>query len=69
MKTLFKSGFLALAIALSVSACNSNKTENNTADSIDSTADARIDSVDSTADAKTDTIDSASSAAVDSVKK
>ncbi|MGV3705251.1 MAG: hypothetical protein ACO1NU_07700 [Arcticibacter sp.] len=68
MKNLFKFGFLALAITLSASACNSSKTENNTADTIDSAADASIDSIDASADAKTDTIDSAASAAVDSVK-
>lgn len=40
MKNLFKFGFLALAISLSVAACSSNKTEEAATDStaIDSTA-------------------------------
>jgi ABC-type glycerol-3-phosphate transport system substrate-binding protein len=63
MKNLFKFGFLALAITLSVAACNSNKTEEATTDTIDSVAEmttdsleAQIDTVDSTADAKTDSV-------------
>lgn len=69
MKTLFKTSFLALAIALSVSACQSGKTGSSTTDSIDSASSASVDSIDSTASAKTDTIDSASQAKVDSLKK
>jgi|LauGreDrversion4_2_1035121.scaffolds.fasta_scaffold00006_74 ABC-type glycerol-3-phosphate transport system substrate-binding protein len=40
MKNLFKFGFLALAISLSVAACSSNKTEEAATDStaVDSTA-------------------------------
>jgi hypothetical protein len=40
MKNSFKLGFLALAISLSVAACNSNKTEEAATDStaVDSTA-------------------------------
>ncbi len=34
MKNLFKFGFLALAISLSVAACNSNKTEEVATDSV-----------------------------------
>lgn len=34
MKNLFKFGFLALAISLSVAACNSNKTEEAAVDSV-----------------------------------
>ena len=34
MKNLFKFGFLALAISLSVAACNSNKTEEGATDSV-----------------------------------
>jgi len=34
MKNLFKFGFLALAISLSVAACNSNKTEEAATDSV-----------------------------------
>lgn len=64
MKNLFKFGFLALAISLSVAACNSNKTEDAAADTIDSTAEVMTDSL----EAQIDTVDSAASAAVDSVK-
>ncbi len=64
MKNLFKLGFLAFALTLTVAACNSNKTEEAVSDSIDSTADVTIDSL----DAQIDTVDSAASAAIDSVK-
>jgi len=64
MKNLFKFGFLAFALTLAVSACSSNKTESNTADSIDSTADVTTDSLDNVAD----TVDSAADAHIDSVK-
>lgn len=65
MKNLFKFGFLALAITLSVAACNSNKTEQAATDTIDSVADMTTDSL----EAQIDTVDSAAKAAVDSVKK
>jgi len=68
MKNLFKFGFLALAISLSVVACNTNQSENNAADSIDSTAEVTTDSIDSSANAITDTIDSAADAKTDSVQ-
>ncbi|MEJ6978890.1 hypothetical protein WG906_00415 [Pedobacter sp. P351] len=64
MKNLFKFGFLALAITLSVSACNSNKTEETATDSIDSTADVTTDSLEN----QIDTVDSAADAAIDTVK-
>ncbi|MHB1176990.1 MAG: hypothetical protein ACYCZO_01515 [Daejeonella sp.] len=64
MKNLFKFGFLAFAISLSVAACNSNKTEEAAADTIDSTAEMTTDSL----EAQIDTVDSAADAAVDSVK-
>ncbi|MEJ7778606.1 MAG: hypothetical protein WKF68_03365 [Daejeonella sp.] len=64
MKNLFKFGFLALAISLSVAACNSNTTEENAADTIDSTAEMTTDSL----EAQIDTVDSAADAAADSVK-
>lgn len=68
MKRLFNSAFIALALTLAVSACNSGKTENTAtdslADTIDSTGEAQADTlraeanaVDSTADAKADSID------------
>ncbi len=69
MKNLFKFGFLAFAISLSVAACNTNKSENNMADSIDSTAEMTTDSIDSASDAMTDTIDSTADAKVDSIKQ
>jgi ABC-type glycerol-3-phosphate transport system substrate-binding protein len=65
MKNLFKFGFLALAITLSVAACQSSKTEESTSDSIDSTAEVTTDSLASQAD----TVDSTAEAAIDSVKK
>ena len=65
MKNLFKFGFLALAITLSVAACNSNKTEQAATDTIDSVADMTTDSL----EAQIDTVDSAAKAAVDSVTK
>ena len=68
MKNLFKFGFFALAISLSVVACNSNTSSDNTADTIDSTSNALVDSIDSTSDAQTDTIDSVSEVRIDSVK-
>jgi len=64
MKNLFKFGFLAFAISLSVAACSSNKTENNQADSIDSTADVTSDSLTNLAD----TVDSAAEVSIDSVQ-
>ncbi|WP_256012097.1 hypothetical protein [Desertivirga xinjiangensis] len=68
MKNLFKFGFLAFAISLSVAACNSGKTENDTTDSlansIDSTADVTAEALESQAD----TVDSAANASVDSLK-
>lgn len=68
MKNLFKFGFLAMAISLSVAACSSNKTESNSTDSlaetIDSTADVTSDSLKNQAD----TVDSAAEAKVDSMK-
>lgn len=63
MKNLFKFSFLALAITLSVSACNSSQTENNAADSIDSTAEVTSDSLNNLAD----TVDSAADASIDSI--
>jgi hypothetical protein len=66
MKNVFKFGFLALAISLSVAACNSGQTSEGAADS-DSIAAAATDSIDSTAAATIDTVDSAASAAKDSV--
>ena len=68
MKNLFKLGFLALAISLSVAACNTNQSENNSADSIDSTTEVTTDSIDSAANALTDTVDSAADAKTDSVQ-
>jgi len=65
MKNLFKFGFLALAISLSVAACNSNKTEEAVTDTIDSTAGAMTDSL----EAQIDTVDSTAAAAVDSIVK
>ncbi|MEO8795315.1 MAG: hypothetical protein ABI390_07585 [Daejeonella sp.] len=65
MKNLFKFGFLAFAISLSVAACNTNKSENNAADSIDSTADVTSDSLENMAD----TVDSAADVKIDSVKE
>lgn len=64
MKNLFKFGFLAFAISLSVAACSSNTTENNQADSIDSTADVTSDSLTNLAD----TVDSAAEVSIDSVQ-
>lgn len=64
MKNLFKFGFLALAMALTVTACNSTKTEDSTADTIDSVSEVSIDSLEN----QIDTVDSASDAAVDSVQ-
>jgi ABC-type glycerol-3-phosphate transport system substrate-binding protein len=64
MKNLFKFGFLALAITLSVAACNSNTTEDAASDTIDSTAEMTTDSL----EAQIDTVDSAAAAAVDSVQ-
>lgn len=64
MKNLFKFGFLAFAISLSVAACSSNQTENNQADSIDSTADVTSDSLTNLAD----TVDSVADVRIDSVK-
>ncbi len=64
MKNLFKFGFLAMAISLSVAACGSNKSESNTADSIDSTADVKVDSLEN----KADTVDSVAEVKEDSVK-
>ena len=64
MKNLFKFGFLALAISLSVAACNTNKTEDSTADSIDSTSEVTSDSLENMAD----TVDSAADVKIDSVQ-
>lgn len=64
MKNLFKFGFLALAISLSIAACNSNKTEEDASDTIDSVSEMTTDSL----EAQIDTVDSAADAAVDSVK-
>ena len=64
MKNLFKFGFLALAISLSVAACSSNKTEDGTSDTIDSAAEATTDSLES----KIDTVDSVASNKIDSVQ-
>lgn len=69
MKNLLKFGFFALAISLSVVACNSNKPADNAADTIDSTSNALVDSIDASASAKVDTIDSVASAKIDSLKK
>ncbi len=65
MKNLFKFGFLAFAITLTVAACQSNTKTDATTDSIDSTADVTSDSLVSQAD----TVDSAAEASVDSLKK
>ena len=67
MKNLFKLSFLALAISLSVAACNSNKSSENTTDSIDSSAEATTDAIDSSADATIDSVDSTAEATKDSV--
>lgn len=68
MKNLFKFGFLAFAISLSVAACNSGKTESDATDSlansIDSTADVQAEALENQAD----TVDSAADASVDSLK-
>ena len=69
MKNSFKFGFLALAISLSVVACNSNKKVDKAADSVDSTTEVKTDSIDSTSKVKVDTLDSVSSAKVDAIKK
>jgi hypothetical protein len=69
MKNSFKFGFLALAISLSVVACNSNKASKNAADSVDSTTEVKTDSIDSSSDAKIDKLDSTSKVKVDSLKK
>ena len=63
MKNLFKFGFLALAISLSVAACQSNQTEENTSDSIDSAADLTTEGLEN----QIDTVDSAAEATIDSV--
>jgi len=68
MKNLFKFGFFALAISLSVVACNSNTSSDNAADTIDSTSNVLVDSIDSASDAQTDTIDSVSDVKVDSLE-
>jgi hypothetical protein len=59
MKNLFKFGFLALAISLSVAACNTNQGENAASDSIDSTTEVTTDSIEASADSLTDSLDSA----------
>ncbi len=64
MKKLFKIGYVAFAISLLAAACTSNKSESNTADSIDSTADVKVDSI----EAQADTVDSVADVKVDSVK-
>jgi ABC-type glycerol-3-phosphate transport system substrate-binding protein len=64
MKNLFKFGFLALAITLTVAACQSNTKTDAATDSIDSTADVTSDSLVSQAD----TVDSAAEVSIDSVK-
>lgn len=64
MKNLFKLGFMAFAISLTVAACNSNKTEEAVSDTIDSTAEVTVDSL----EAQIDTVDSAAAAAIDSVQ-
>lgn len=63
MKNLFKFGFLALAISLSIAACNSNKTEEAASDTIDSVSEMTTDSL----EAQIDTVDSVADAAVDPV--
>ena len=65
MKNLFKFGFLAFAISLSIAACNTNKTEDNAADTIDSTAGVTSDSLENMAD----TVDSSAGVKIDSVKQ
>jgi hypothetical protein len=65
MKNLFKFGFLALAITLSVAACQSNTKTDAATDSIDSTADVTTDALEN----QVDTVDSAADASIDSVKK
>lgn len=65
MKNLFKFGFLAFAISLSIAACNTNKTEDNAADTIDSTAGVTSDSLENMAD----TVDSSADVKIDSVKQ
>ena len=65
MKNLFKFGFLAFAISLSIAACNTNKTEDNAADTIDSTAAVTSDSLENMAD----TVDSSADVKIDSVKQ
>lgn len=64
MKNLFKFGFLAFAITLTAAACNSNTTENNASDTIDSTADVTVDSLEN----QIDTVDSAADVAADSAQ-
>ena len=65
MKNLFKFGFLAFAISLSIAACNTNKTKDNAADTIDSTAGVTSDSLENMAD----TVDSSADVKIDSVKQ
>jgi hypothetical protein len=65
MKNSFKFGFLALAMAFTVAACNSaTTTEEAAADAIDSTAEVLTDSL----EAQIDTIDSVAAEAIDSVQ-
>ncbi|MGX5691018.1 hypothetical protein [Arcticibacter tournemirensis] len=59
--------FLSLTFSLSISACNSNKSNDPATDSIDSASEAQVDSIDSTFSTKADTIDSTSEALADSL--
>jgi hypothetical protein len=65
MKNSFKFGFLALAISLSVAACNSNKTEEAAGDS----SVVNQDSLDAVALQDSITQDSVNKATQDSIKK
>lgn len=64
MKNLFKLSFLALAITLSAASCQSNSSEGDTTDSIDSTADIVTDGLEN----QIDTVDSAADATIDSIQ-
>ncbi|MEO7462782.1 MAG: hypothetical protein ABIT96_08625 [Ferruginibacter sp.] len=61
--------FLAVAIvAMSLVACNENKTEETKVDSIDSTMENKMDSVENRSDSVVNVMDSVKDAKIDSVK-
>lgn len=61
--------FLAVAIiAVSLAACNENKTEETKVDTIDSSMETKMDSVENRADSVVNVMDSVKDAKIDSVK-